>query len=174
MDFEKREEVSLDDYIKMIELKTSVLLAASLKMGAILGGAGKGSQDHLYNFGKNLGIAFQVQDDYLDAFGDPSRFGKQVGGDILSNKKTFLVIHALETCSEAQIAELKNLMKGNDPDKVKKVLRLFRECGVDTWATGLKDKYVDLAKYHLQELAVTSTRKEHMRNLMQFLVQRDH
>lgn len=174
MDFEKREQVSLDEYIKMIELKTSVLLAASLKMGAILGGAGKGSQDHLYNFGKNLGIAFQVQDDYLDAFGDPSKFGKQVGGDILSNKKTFLIIHALETCTESQIAELKNLMKGNDADKVAKVLQLFRDCGVDTWANGLKEKYVQLAEYHLQELAVTSSRKEHIRNLMQFLVQRDH
>lgn len=87
MDFEKREMVKLDEYLRMIELKTSVLLAASLKMGAILGGAGERNQNLLYEFGRKLGIAFQVQDDYLDAFGDPQKFGKQVGGDILANKK---------------------------------------------------------------------------------------
>jgi len=89
MDFEKRDAVSLDEYVNMITLKTSVLLAASLKLGALLSGTGEGNQQHIYEFGKNLGIAFQVQDDYLDAFGDPEKFGKQVGGDILSNKKTF-------------------------------------------------------------------------------------
>ena len=87
MDFEAREIVSLDDYLRMIELKTSMLLAASLKMGAVLGGAGERNQNLLYQFGKKLGIAFQVQDDYLDAFGDPGKFGKQVGGDIKANKK---------------------------------------------------------------------------------------
>lgn len=174
MDFEQREQVSIDEYIGMIALKTSVLLAASLKMGAILGGAGKGNQEHLYEFGKNLGIAFQVQDDYLDAFGDPSRFGKQVGGDILSNKKTFLVIHVLETCSNKQREEFLRLMKGNEPGKVEKVLTLFRECGVDTWASGLKEKYITLAEHHLEEVAVPSVRKESLKKLLQFLVQRDH
>jgi geranylgeranyl diphosphate synthase type II len=174
MDFEKSEHVSLDDYIRMIELKTSVLLAASLKMGAILGGAGKGNQDHLYEFGKNLGIAFQVQDDYLDAFGDPSRFGKQVGGDIMSNKKTFLVIHALETCTAGELDELKKLLRGNEKDKVEKVLTLFRKCGVDTWAAGLKDKYISEAEFHLEEVAVSSVRKEPLKKLVKFLVQRDH
>jgi geranylgeranyl diphosphate synthase type II len=174
MDFEQMEKVSFEDYIAMIELKTSVLLAASLKIGAIMGGAGKGNQDHLYQFGKNLGIAFQVQDDYLDAFGDPSKFGKQVGGDILANKKTFLVIHAFESCRETEVAELKRLMKGNEENKVEKVIRLFRECGVDTWATGLKDKYIGLAEHHLEEVAVQTLRKEPLRKLMEFLVQRDH
>ena len=97
MDFETRETVGMDEYVNMITLKTSVLLAASLKLGAILGGAGEGNQNHLYEFGKNLGIAFQVQDDYLDAFGNPEKFGKKIGGDILANKKTFLMIHAFET-----------------------------------------------------------------------------
>lgn len=174
MDFEKREQVSLDDYINMISLKTSVLLAASLKMGAILGGAGRGNQEHLYEFGRNLGIAFQVQDDYLDAFGDPSKFGKQVGGDILSDKKTFLVIHVLESCTNTQQAEFKRLMKEEGQDKVKKVLELFRECGVDTWANGLKEKYIGIAEHHLEETAVPSVRKESLKKLMQFLVQRDH
>lgn len=174
MDFERRENVSLEEYLRMIELKTSVLLAASLKMGAIMGKAGKPNQEHLYQFGKNLGIAFQVQDDYLDAFGDPTRFGKQVGGDIISNKKTFLVIHVLETCSASQREQYKKLMESNDPGKVDNVLQLFRECGVDTWAAGLKEKYISLAEHHLEEIAVPSARKECLRNLMQFLVQRDH
>src|SRR5688572_14936956 len=97
MDFEKQENVGLENYIRMIGLKTSVLLAASLQMGSILGGASAGNQQHIYSFGHNLGIAFQVQDDYLDAFGDPAKFGKQVGGDIVANKKTFLMIKALES-----------------------------------------------------------------------------
>ena len=107
MDFEKQETVGHEEYLKMIELKTSVLLAASLKMGAILGGAGERNQNLIYEFGRKLGLAFQVQDDYLDAFGDPDKFGKQVGGDIISNKKTFLLIHAMETASAAQQKELK-------------------------------------------------------------------
>lgn len=174
MDFELLEHVSLPDYIRMIELKTSVLLAASLKMGAILGGAGRGNQDHLYEFGKNLGIAFQVQDDYLDAFGDPQRFGKQVGGDIKANKKTFLVIHALESCTGAEQDEFKKLMLSDSDDKVQKVISFFRDCGVDKWANNLKEKYIGLAEFHLEEVAVSSARKEPLKKLMQFLVQRDH
>ena len=117
MDFEKQETVHLSDYLKMIELKTSVLLAASLQLGAILGGAQEGNQRHLYEFGKNLGMAFQVQDDYLDAFGDPEKFGKQVGGDIMSNKKTFLMIHAMEAGSKTQVNELNQLIIDNSQTK---------------------------------------------------------
>ena len=138
MDFEAKETVSLEEYLRMIELKTSVLLAASLKMGAILGGAGERNQKLLYEFGRKLGLAFQVQDDYLDAFGDPEKFGKQVGGDILANKKTFLLIHAMETASPAQLKELLSLMKSNPGDKVAKVLQLFHDCKVDDWALQLK------------------------------------
>ncbi len=174
MDFEKKEFVGLEEYIHMIALKTSVLVAASLKIGAILGGAGKGNQEHLYEFGKNLGIAFQVQDDYLDAFGDPAKFGKQVGGDIMANKKTFLVLHVLESCSEGQKKEFMRLMSSNNEDKVERVLNLFRECGVDKWAGGLKDKYINEAEFHLEETAIPSSRKEPLRKLMHFLVQRDH
>ena len=99
MDYEKRNRVSFDEYIHMINLKTSVLLGASLKMGAVINGAGEDDQHHIYEFGRKLGLAFQVQDDYLDAFGDPHKFGKQIGGDIKANKKTFLLIHALETAA---------------------------------------------------------------------------
>ncbi len=119
MDFERQQDVSPDAYIRMIELKTSVLLAASLQLGAILGGAGEGNRRHLYEFGRNLGIAFQVQDDYLDAFGDPEKFGKDVGGDIRQNKKTFLLIHALQHAPAAEKSELLQLMAENPADKVR-------------------------------------------------------
>ncbi len=174
MDFEKKDTVSLDAYLKMIELKTSVALAASLQTGAILGGAGERNQHLLYDFGKKLGIAFQVQDDYLDAFGDPQKFGKQVGGDILANKKTFLLLHALETASAVQQKELKNLLAGNIDGKIEKVLQIFRDCKVDEWALQLKNKYLDEAFSHLEDIAVLSKRKEPLKGLAHFLVKREH
>jgi geranylgeranyl diphosphate synthase type II len=174
MDFEKRNEVSLDEYVHMITLKTSVLLAASLSIGAIIGGAGEGNAHHLYEFGKNLGIAFQVQDDYLDAFGDPAKFGKQVGGDILANKKTFLMIEAMQSASEEDKLKLNQLVSQNPPDKVNQVLAIFRRSGVDEWAVSLKNKYLDIAYKHLEEIAVMSKRKEPLQKLAAFLVQRDH
>ena len=173
MDFEKRNDVSFDEYIRMIELKTSVLLAASLQMGAILGGAGEGNQKHLYEFGKNLGIAFQIQDDYLDAFGDPEKFGKQAGGDIMANKKTFLLIHTREVASSQQKNELDELMRTNAADKVKKVLKIFKDCSVDKWAAELKEQFVQKAFHHLDEIAVLSKRKEPLKELAQYLIQRE-
>ncbi len=127
MDFEKLETVSLAAYLKMIELKTSVALAASLQTGAIIGGAGERNQHLVYDFGKKLGIAFQIQDDYLDAFGDPSKFGKQVGGDILANKKTFLLLHTLETASPSQKNELNKLLQSSPADKVEKGFKYLPE-----------------------------------------------
>jgi geranylgeranyl diphosphate synthase, type II len=174
MDFETKEDVTFAQYLRMIELKTSVLLAASLKMGAIMGGAGERNQQLIYEFGKKLGLAFQVQDDYLDAFGDPSKFGKQVGGDILANKKTFLLIHALETASAAQKKELKKLLSGNDDDKVNKVIQLFHECRVDEWALQLKNQFLDEAFNHLEDIAVLSKRKEPLKELAYFLIKREH
>ncbi|MBO9563309.1 MAG: polyprenyl synthetase family protein [Niastella sp.] len=174
MDFEKQEVVHLDEYIRMIELKTSVLLAASLQLGAILGGASRGNQDDLYAFGRELGIAFQVQDDYLDAFGDPAKFGKQVGGDIMSNKKTFLVIKALESCTPVQIKELKRLMQENPADKVDRVLQIFRDGGVDKWAFDLKEKYITSAFQHLDNITIISGRKDPLIQLAHFLVQREY
>jgi geranylgeranyl diphosphate synthase type II len=174
MDFEKRDSVSSDDYIHMIELKTSVLLAASLQLGSILGGASEGNRQHLYEFGKNLGIAFQVQDDYLDAFGDPVKFGKDVGGDIRQNKKTFLLIHALQVANEQQKRELNELIKTNHDDKVKRVLEIFKACDVDDWAKELKQQYLDKAFHHLEEIAVVSLRKKPLMELANFLVQREH
>ncbi|HCT23176.1 MAG TPA: polyprenyl synthetase [Chitinophagaceae bacterium] len=174
MDFEQQQDVQLDAYIHMITLKTSVLLAASLEMGAIIGGASEGNCRHLYEFGKNLGIAFQIQDDYLDAFGDPEKFGKEPGGDIRQNKKTFLLIHALQTADASNKAKLLSLMQENPADKVAQVLDIFRACGVDSWARDLKQQYVDKAMDHLEAVAVVSSRKQPLKELAAFLVQRAH
>lgn len=174
MDFETKENVVLDEYLYMIILKTSVALAASLKVGALLGGAGERNQNLIYEFGKKIGIAFQVQDDYLDAFGDPDKFGKQVGGDILSNKKTFLLIHALNNATATQKKELIRLMKDNPSDKVSKVLDLFRATKADAWAMELKNKYLDEALVHLEDIAVLARRKEPLRELAYYLLKREH
>jgi len=174
MDFEKRNDVKLDEYLHMISLKTSVLLAASLEMGAILGGASEGNCRHIYQFGLNLGIAFQIQDDYLDAFGDPEKFGKDVGGDIKQNKKTFLLLHALEVADAAQRQEIETLMAENPADKVSKMLEIFKACNIDVWANELKEKYLQTALQHLEDIAVTSTRKEPLKELAAFLIQREH
>ena len=174
MDFEKRDKVSFDEYVNMIELKTSVALAASLQLGAILGGAGEGNQQHLYEFGKNLGIAFQVQDDYLDAFGDPEKFGKQVGGDILANKKTFLSIHAMEVATPVQLKQLSALNKGNEIAKVEKTLEIYKDTNADAWAKELKEKYYKIAMQHMEEIAVLSARKKPLVDLAEYLINREH
>lgn len=172
MDYEKRKDVGMSEYLKMIELKTSVALAASLQIGALLGGGGERNQHLLYEFGRKLGIAFQVQDDYLDAFGEPGKFGKQLGGDILSNKKTFLLIHALEDVEHK--TELEKIMHENSANKVENVLAVYRKCKVDEWAMQLKNKYLDEALQHLEDIAVLSKRKEPLKELAHFLIQRDY
>lgn len=173
MDFEQMTTVNMADYIKMITLKTSVLLAASLQLGAVLGGASLGNQDHIYNFGKKLGIAFQIQDDYLDVFGNPEKFGKQAGGDILSNKKTFLLLHALEVANGEQRAVLEYAMHNFSEDKVEVVTQVFKDCKVGEWASSLKEKYYQEALAHLDDIAVLSSRKSEMRSLATYLLERD-
>jgi len=174
MDFESQDNVSLDDYIEMIGLKTSVLLAAALQMGAIIGGASEGNCNHLYQFGLNLGIAFQIQDDYLDAFGDPGKFGKEVGGDIKQNKKTILFLHALEVANDLQKLRIRQLIQENPADKVQQMLNIFKECNVDAWANELKEKYYQIALKHLDDIAVTSLRKKALIELAEFLIQREN
>ncbi|MFL5810672.1 MAG: polyprenyl synthetase family protein [Flavisolibacter sp.] len=174
MDFEKKEAVDFASYENMISLKTSVLLAASLQMGAILGGALERNQNLIYEFGRKLGLAFQVQDDYLDAFGDAQKFGKQIGGDIKANKKTFLLIHALELASPSQKQKLDQLLKTDDDSKVDEVLNIFKDCKVDAWAEELKEKYLGEALTHLDDVAVLSKRKEPLKELASFLIQRQH
>ncbi len=173
MDFEKQETVALETYVEMITLKTSVLLAASLQMGAVLAGADEANQKHIYEFGKNLGIAFQIQDDYLDAFGDVSKFGKQIGGDILANKKTFLMIHAFESASDSQRNELTQLLNGNENNKVEKELNIFKACNVEYWAHTLKEKYFQIALKHLHDISVPVEQKTALENLAIYLLQRE-
>ncbi|MDR0791762.1 MAG: polyprenyl synthetase family protein [Chitinophagaceae bacterium] len=173
MDFEEKEKVSLAEYIRMIELKTSVLLAASLQMGAMLGGATPHNYHKLYAFGKNLGIAFQIQDDYLDAFGDSNKFGKETGGDIKRNKKTFLLLHALEEAKGKDKETLEKLLKSNDEDKVERVIAIFKNCGVDTWANNLKEKYFSTAMRLLEEVVVISSRKKPLKDFANYLMQRE-
>jgi geranylgeranyl diphosphate synthase type II len=174
MDFEKQEGVGFAAYENMISLKTSVLLAASLQLGAILGGALERNQNLIYEFGRKLGLAFQVQDDYLDAFGDAAKFGKQIGGDIRANKKTFLLIHALETATATQKEKLQQLLSGDAANKVDEVLTIFHECKVDEWAEKLKETYLLDALKHLDDVAVLSKRKEPLKELAMFLIQRQH
>ncbi len=173
MDFEQMQNVGMQQYIQMITLKTSVLLAASLQLGAILGGAGEGNQQHIYSFGKNLGIAFQIQDDYLDAFGDPEKFGKQIGGDILSNKKTFLLLHAIEVATANQKKEIDTLISTNPTDKVEKMLTIYKDCKVDEWAKELKEKYYKTALKNLEDVAVLDIRKKPLYELATYLMERE-
>lgn len=173
MDFESKAQVSLDEYIKMISLKTSVLLAGALQMGAIIGGASEGNCNLLYQFGLNLGIAFQIQDDYLDAFGDPKKFGKEVGGDIKQNKKTFLYLHTLEVATPVQKKLISQLIETNPNNKVEEMLNIFKACKIDDWATELKEKYYQLALKNLDDIAVTSIRKKALKELADFLIVRE-
>jgi geranylgeranyl diphosphate synthase type II len=173
MDFETRADVSIQEYINMITLKTSVLLACSLKMGALLGGSTEGNSSKLYEFGKNLGIAFQLQDDYLDAFGTTDKIGKQNGGDILSNKKTFLLLNALESASSVQRAEILELIQGSKNDKVAEMLDLYTATSADIACKDAVAAYSKAAFDCLEEVAVLSKRKESLKNLAQYLLQRE-
>jgi geranylgeranyl diphosphate synthase type II len=173
MDYAKMETVDMDQYIEMITLKTSVLLAASLESGAIIGGASENNCRQLYEFGKKIGIAFQIQDDYLDAFGDAAVFGKEAGGDIKQNKKTFLLLHALAVANKEQKSTLEALLKTNSEDKVEKVLAIFKACGVDAWAEDLKAKYLKEAFEHLEAIAVVSNRKQPLIELANYLMNRN-
>ena len=134
VDFETRDDVMLPEYLKMIEYKTAVLVAAALKMGAIVAGASDEAQEQMYNFGLNLGIAFQLQDDYLDVFGDPETFGKQVGGDIIENKKTYLYLKALNSGSEVISKELEHLYSIHPKEadaKINTVRSIFEKTKAD-------------------------------------------
>jgi geranylgeranyl diphosphate synthase type II len=174
MDFETREQVTMEEYLHMIGLKTSVLLAASLQLGSILGGASLGNQDKIYQFGKNLGLAFQIQDDYLDCYGDADKFGKKVGGDIVANKKTFLLIKTLEVATGAQRRRIKELETAAPDGKIAGMLGLFHDCGVDAWVRELKEQYRKAAVQSLEDIAVLSVRKEPLRQLIDLLLQREY
>jgi geranylgeranyl diphosphate synthase, type II len=171
MDFENRDDVTIEEYIEMITLKTSVLLACSLKMGALLGGATEGNADKLYEFGKNLGIAFQLQDDYLDAFGAES--GKIPGGDIIANKKTYLLLKAMENANDLQLTAINTLLQRDDESKVPAMLSLFTNTGADVACREAVTHYSQLAFNSLEEAAVQSSRKKHLYDLATYLLARE-
>ncbi len=171
MDYEQRDDVRVEDYVRMIELKTSVLLAASLKIGAMIGGATEGNADKLYAFGRALGIAFQLQDDYLDAFGDAAKLGKQAGGDILADKKTYLHLKAMETLAEEDKARLRSLPGGDE--KVAATQALFRKSGADLRCRDAVAHYSELAFAALEDVAVLQKRKQPLRDLASLLLDRE-
>jgi geranylgeranyl diphosphate synthase type II len=173
MDFEQRDDVSIDEYLHMITLKTSVLLACSLKMGGLLGGATEGNTDRLYSFGKNLGIAFQLQDDYLDAFGHTDKLGKQNGGDIKANKKTYLLLKAITNASAEQKQTIETLLENDDDDKVASMLNMFTTTKADIQCREAVQHYSDLAFKCLEDVAAPSKRKQHLHELASYLLERD-
>jgi geranylgeranyl diphosphate synthase type II len=174
MDFELRNDVSIDEYIHMISLKTSVLLACSLKMGALLGGSTGGNADKLYEFGKNLGIAFQLQDDYLDAFGETDILGKQKGGDIRANKKTYLLLKSLENANESHKKEINYWLQNDGEEKVHAMLSIFTESGADTLCRDAMEHYSHKAFDCLEDVAILSKRKTALHELATYLLQREH
>jgi geranylgeranyl diphosphate synthase, type II len=173
MDFESRADVSIAEYIEMITLKTSVLLAASMQIGAILGGATDGTANLLYEFGKNLGISFQLKDDYLDAFGEGDKIGKQVGGDIIANKKTFLLLKAQELATDADAIALAEALLDNSSEKVQKVLAIFDKLQIKQEAQNAKEKYSKLAFDYLDKLPVQETRKQELHKVADWLLNRE-
>lgn len=176
MDFETKEQVSISDYLKMIEYKTSVLLACALQIGAIIADASEAEQNHLYAFGINSGIAFQIQDDLLDAFGDAAMVGKQAGGDIIQGKKTYLYLKALELADAKQKESLLSYYQEGamaDPqEKVEAVKKIFVDTGAKEYALQVRDAYNDLAKSHIKALTVNDNHKKHLYVLADFMAAR--
>ncbi len=176
IDFETRDSVQISEYLKMIEQKTAVLLGAAMQMGAIVANASKKDKETMYEFGKNLGIAFQLQDDYLDVFGNPETFGKQVGGDIISNKKTFLYLMAEKRSTPSQAEELTHLFSINptDPaDKIKTVREIFIASKTAEDTRLEIEKYSNLAYSVLDEVNISEDKKELLRQFGKKLMERD-
>jgi len=177
MDFEKRDDVHIDEYLDMIRLKTSVLLGGALKIGALIGGAEMRDADLLNSFGEHLGIAFQLQDDILDVYGDPEKFGKQVGGDIISNKKTFLLIKALELADEPQKKKLTHWMalKAFDgAEKVSAITGIYNALDVRQYAEQAMQENTDEAFEALDAISLPNAHKQYLRNFADGLLVREN
>jgi geranylgeranyl diphosphate synthase, type II len=163
VDFETRDDVTILEYLKMIEYKTAVLVAAAMKMGAIVAETSQENADLIYNFGLNLGLAFQLQDDYLDAFGNPETFGKQVGGDIIENKKTYLYLKAIEFASQTQKEQLLHLFSihpNDNADKIASVKEIFNETGASKATQQAILEYTLKAFETLQKLHIDNEKKD--------------
>ena len=177
MEFETRNDVKEEEYIEMIRLKTSVLLACALKIGAILADASAEDADNLYKFGEQIGLAFQLQDDYLDVYGDSKVFGKEIGGDITSNKKTYMLINAFNKANDAQRKELTRWVSARDFDrneKVDAVTRLYNEIGIDQLAQDKIAYYFAQSKKFLDAVNVSEEKKEELRKYAQKMMKRQY
>ena len=176
VDFETRNDVTISEYIKMIEYKTAVLIGASLQMGAIIADASQSCQEKIYAFGKNLGIAFQLQDDYLDAFGNPLTFGKQVGGDIIANKKTFLYLTALQKSTPAEAQELSSLfatMPKDPSNKITAVKEIFVCSGAAKATEDEIARYTNTSISLLQDIKISQKHKDTLKSFADFLMNRN-
>ncbi len=175
VDFETRDDVTIPEYIKMIDFKTAVLIGAAMKMGAIVAEASPACCEGVYDFGRNLGIAFQLQDDYLDAFGNPETFGKQVGGDIIANKKTFLYLTALKSCNKGDAETLEHLFNINPKDpseKIDTVKKIFHSSGAAKATISEIEAYTNKANAILETLKLSEDKKEQLRAFGTWLMER--
>ncbi|MBR4336910.1 MAG: polyprenyl synthetase family protein [Bacteroidaceae bacterium] len=165
MDFEQRDDVTQAEYIEMIRLKTSVLLGCSMKIGALLAGASDDDADNLYKTGEQMGLAFQLHDDYLDVYGDPATFGKKVGGDILCNKKTFLYVKSMQIADDLQRRNLQHWFATSDPDplfsetKIAAVTRIYTDLGLPAICRTHEDEFYRLAHAHLNKVSASDETK---------------
>lgn len=175
MDFETQEQVTIAEYLQMIEFKTSVLLAASLQIGAIVAGAAPQDAWHLYEFGKNMGIAFQLQDDYLDTFGTEELIGKKPGGDIRSNKKTFLMLKLKELVeNNGEVSVIESALTKNDEEKFEEVRQLYTSLNVDGYSREIINQYSDYSFEHLDKVAIAEEKKQPLRELASWLLNRQY
>ena len=177
MEFETRNDVHEDEYIEMIRLKTSVLLACALKMGAILADASEADAENLYKFGEQIGLAFQLQDDYLDVYGDPAVFGKAIGGDIMCNKKTYMLINAFNKATKEQRAELTHWVNAEDPDpkeKIAAVTDLYNKIGIRQLAEAKIQHYFDESRKYLAAVDVPEERKAELKAYTDKMMHREY
>lgn len=175
MEFETRNDVAEEEYIEMIRLKTSVLLACALKMGAVVAGASDADANALYAFGEKVGLAFQLQDDLLDVYGDPKVFGKAIGGDITSNKKTFMLINAFNRADAGTRAELERWTTATEFDpaeKITAVTEIYNRLGIDKLAEQRIKEYFEQSRQHLDELSVSDDRKAVLREYTERMMNR--
>lgn len=176
IDFEKRDDVTENDYIEMIRLKTSVLLAASFKIGAIIGGASSSDAQYLYSFGEKVGLAFQLQDDLLDVYGDPKTFGKKIGGDILCNKKTYMLIKAFELADNKQKEILQQWIDANDFDaneKIAAVTDIYNQLDIKQCCVLKINEYYQATLTDLNALSVDSSKTTELKDVIGKLMYRD-
>jgi geranylgeranyl diphosphate synthase type II len=176
MEFEKQTNISENDYIEMIQLKTAVMLGACLKSGAIIGGANKNDQQHLYDFGINLGIAFQIKDDWLDVYGNPNIFGKKTGGDILCNKKTFLLVNALAVAKDEDKEALLYWIGNNlqSEEKINAVRQLYDKLHINEKTQNELLNYYKKAISSLQKVSVETEKKKVLEDIAVDVIEREY